>query len=29
MNHINWVQQDPDYQTKYHVLKWIFLLGMS
>lgn len=22
MNHINWVQQDPDYQTKYHVLKW-------
>lgn len=22
MNHINWVQQDPDYQTEYHVLKW-------
>lgn len=22
MNHINWVQQDPDYQTKYYVLKW-------
>lgn len=22
MNHINWVQQDPDYQTKYHVLTW-------
>lgn len=22
MNHVNWVQQDPDYQTQYHVLKW-------
>lgn len=22
MNHINWVQQDPDYKTEYHVLKW-------
>lgn len=22
MNHINWVQQDPDFQTEYHVLKW-------
>lgn len=22
MNHINWVQQEPDYQTEYHVLKW-------
>lgn len=22
MNHVNWVQQDPDFQTQYHVLKW-------
>ena len=22
MNRIDWVQQAPDYQTKYHVLKW-------
>lgn len=22
MNHINWVQQSEDYNTKYHVVKW-------
>ncbi len=22
MNHINWIQQNEDYNVKYHVLKW-------